>query len=126
MINARGTEVAPETETPIDAKQIRHELGRILSSKVFSTARRSRMFLHYVVERSLVGSAPKEFEIAAEVLGRGSDYDPDIDATVRVEASRLRYRLREYYDTAGKDDPVLINIPKGAYGAVFVFRGTSQ
>jgi TolB-like protein len=122
MINARGTEVAPETETHIDAKQIRHELGRILSSKVFSTARRSRMFLHYVVERSLVNSAPKEFEVAVEVLGRGSDYDPDIDATVRVEAGRLRHRLREYYDTAGKTDPILIDIPKGGYGAVFASR----
>src|ERR1700733_2578494 len=115
-----------DDELHFDAEVVRQQLDRVLSSTTFSAAKRSRMFLRYIVERSLVGSAPKEFEIAAEVLGRGSDYDPDIDATVRVEASRLRYRLREYYDTAGKDDPVLINIPKGAYGAVFVSRGTSQ
>jgi TolB-like protein/Tfp pilus assembly protein PilF len=114
--------VAPETGTHIDAEEIRHELDRILSSRIFSTARRSRMFLHYVVERSLVNSAPKEFEVAVEVLGRGADYDPDVDATVRVEASRLRQRLREYYDTAGKTDPILIDIPKGGYGAVFATR----
>jgi TolB-like protein len=114
--------VAPETETIIDGEEIRLELDRILSSTVFSTARRSRMFLHYVVERSLANSAPKEFEVAVEVLGRGADYDPDIDATVRVEASRLRHRLREYYDTAGKTDPILIEIPKGGYGAVFASR----
>jgi TolB-like protein len=122
MNNARGSEVAPETETNIDAEEIRHELDRILSSRIFSTAKRSRMFLHYVVERSLVNSAPKEFEVAVEVLGRGADYDPDVDATVRVEASRLRHRLREYYDTAGRTDPVLIDIPKGGYGAVFAAR----
>ena len=80
------------------------------------------MFLHYVVERSLLNSAPKEFEVAVEVLGRGADYDPDIDATVRVEASRLRHRLREYYDTAGKTDPIQIDIPKGGYGVVFSSR----
>ncbi len=114
--------MAPEAETIIDGEQIRLELDRILSSRVFSTAKRSRMFLHYVVERSLLNSAPKEFEIAVEVLGRGADYDPDIDATVRVEASRLRQRLREYYDTAGKTDPILIEIPKGGYGAVFTSR----
>ena len=78
------------------------------------------MFLRYIVERTLLGTPPKELEIAVEVLGRGADYDPDKDATVRVEASRLRYRLREYNDTVGKDDPVYINIPKGAYRAVFI------
>ena len=80
------------------------------------------MLLRYVVERSLAGSAPKEFEIAVEVLGRGGEYDPDVDATVRVEAGRLRNRLREYYDTAGEQDPIFIDVPKGGYGAVFVSR----
>ena len=117
-----GFPVAPETETHIDAEEIRHELDRILSSRIFATARRSRMFLHYVVERSLVNSAPKEFEVAVEVLGRGADYDPEVDATVRVEASRLRHRLREYYDTAGRTYLILIDIPKGGYGAVFASR----
>ena len=64
------------------------------------------MFLRYVVERSLLNSAPKEYEIAVEVLGRPSDYDPDVDAAVRVEAGRLRNRLREYYDTVGKTDSI--------------------
>jgi TolB-like protein len=122
MNNARGSEVAQETETNIDAEEIRQELDRILSSRIFSTARRSRMFLQYVVERSLANSAPKEFEVAVDVLERGADYDPDVDATVRVEASRLRHRLREYYDTAGRTDPILIDIPKGGYGAVFSSR----
>jgi TolB-like protein/tetratricopeptide (TPR) repeat protein len=80
------------------------------------------MLLRYVVERSLAGSAPQEFEIAVEVLGRGAEYDPDVDATVRVEAGRLRNRLREYYDTAGEQDPIFIDVPKGGYGAVFVSR----
>ena len=56
-------------------------------------------------------------------MERGADYDPEVDATVRVEASRLRYRLREYYATAGQDDPIFIDVPKGGYGAVFVSRG---
>ena len=109
----------------VDAEAVKRELDRILSSKVFFAAKRSRMFLRYAVERSLANSAPKEFEVAVEVLERGADYDPDVDAAVRVEASRLRYRLREYYDTEGRDDPIFIEIPKGRYGAVFVSREVS-
>jgi WD40 repeat protein len=41
---------------------------------------------------------------------------------VRVEAGRLRGRLREYYDTEGKDDPIFIDMPKGGYGVVFQLR----
>ena len=75
-----------------------------------------------VVERSLAGLPPKEFEIAIEALGRPADYNPAVDATVRVEAGRLRNRLREYYTGEGAADPVLIEIPKGAYSAVFSVR----
>ena len=71
---------------------------------MFATAQRSQAFLRYVVERSLTDApAPlKEFSIAMDVFARGHDYDPSIDATVRVEAGRLRSRLREYYDVRGQ------------------------
>jgi TolB-like protein/Flp pilus assembly protein TadD len=126
MVRLPGvTEMARDLKAKIDDEAVMRELDRILSSSVFSAAKRSRMFLRYAVERSLANAAPKEFEIAVEVLGRGSDYDPDVDATVRVEASRLRHRLREYYDTVGKADAILIDIPKGGYAAVFLSREVS-
>jgi TolB-like protein len=105
-------------------QEIEEELGRILSSRVFSAALRSQAFLRYVVERSL-REAPtplKEFSIAMDVFARGDDYDPSIDATVRVEAGRLRSRLREYYDLEGRGDRVLIDLPKGGYYPAFAFR----
>ena len=104
--------------------QIQKQLDQILRSRTFNLAQRSRAFLRYAVENSLRGNAPKEYVIAVDVLGRGEDYDPAIDATVRVEAGRLRGRLREYYDTEGKDDPIFIDMPKGGYSAVFEFRET--
>ncbi len=102
-----------------DAEAIRLQLERILASKIFFPAQRSQAFLRYVVEKSIAGTVPKEYEIALEVFERRADYDPTVDATVRVEASRLRNRIREYYDTQGKHDPILIEIPKGGYSAVF-------
>jgi TolB-like protein/Tfp pilus assembly protein PilF len=106
-----------------DAEAIRLQLERILSSGVFGSARRSQAFLRYVVEKSILGPIPKEYEIAVDVFERSADYDPAVDATVRVEASRLRSRLREYYATQGKDDPILIELPKGGYSAVFTRAG---
>ena len=102
-----------------DAEAIRLQLKRILASKVFFSAQRSQAFLGYAVEKSIAGLVPKEYEIAVEVFGRSADYDPVVDSTVRVEASRLRNRMREYYDTEGKHDPILIEVPKGGYLAVF-------
>jgi TolB-like protein/tetratricopeptide (TPR) repeat protein len=104
--------------------EIEEELDRILGSKVFATAQRSQAFLRYVVERSLTEAPPplKEFSIAMDVFARGHDYDPAIDATVRVEAGRLRNRLREYYDVEGSGDPIYIDVPKGGYCPTFAFR----
>ena len=113
-----------DNEIKPSAQEIEEELHRILSSKVFATAQRSQEFLRYVVERSLTDAPPplKEFSIAMDVFARSHDYDPAIDATVRVEAGRLRSRLREYYDGEGKDDPVFIEIPKGGYCPAFTLR----
>jgi TolB-like protein len=122
----RDVDMDQSVKSHLEAEAVGRQLDRILSSGVFLAARRSRMFLRYVVERSLLNSVPKEYEIAVEVLGRPSDYDPDVDAAVRVEAGRLRNRLREYYDTVGKTDPILIEIPKGGYGTVFICREVSQ
>ena len=104
--------------------EIEEELDRVLSSKVFAGAQRSQAFLRYVVERSLTDAPPplKEFSIAMDVFARDQDYDPAIDATVRVEAGRLRNRLREYYDVEGSGDPIYIDVPKGGYYPTFTFR----
>ncbi len=110
--------VTPEPQT------IRAELERILASSPFAGAQRSQQFLRYVVENSLESrdDALKEYTIAIEVFGRSSSYDPSIDATVRVEAGRLRSRLHEYYEEDGKHDPLIIDIPKGGYRATVTTR----
>jgi hypothetical protein len=42
-----------------------------------------------------------------------------LDAIVRIHAGRLRRALKEYYYDAGKNDPIVIEIPKGSYIPVF-------
>ena len=105
--------VAPEA--------VRAELQRVLASAPFANSQRSQRFLQYVVEATLanVDESLKEFAIAVDVFERNTSYDPSIDANVRVEAGRLRSRLREYYADAGRNDPIIIEMPKGGYRAIF-------
>ncbi len=96
-------------------------LERILASEYFTRSKRLSAFLRFIVERTLAGRTDeiKEYGIGAEVYERGPDFDPKTDNVVRVEANRLRAKLRDYYDGPGRQDPVRIEIPKGAYLPVF-------
>ena len=80
--------------------------------------------LQYVAKQSLdhPGAPLKEYQIATEVFGRPRDFDPQSDSTVRVQASRLRVKLAEYYAGEGASDPILVKIPKGSYHLVFETR----
>ena len=86
-----------------------------LARPEFAGAPRLARFLSFVVETTLAGNSEqiKESLVAIEVYGRRPDYDPQIDSTVRVEAGRLRARLREYQESSGKQDAVQIDCRKG-------------
>ena len=104
------------------------QLERILTSVPFSKSKRSQRFLGYVVDNSWEGrhESLKEYAIAIHVFDRDPSYDPAVDAAVRVEAGRLRAKLREYYADSGRNDPLIIEIPKGAYRASFTERLRSE
>src|SRR4051812_21213573 len=97
--------------------EVLSQLERILSHDRFGFADRNSGFLRHVVEKTLEGrtSEIKEVVIANEIYGRSCDYDPKVDSIVRVEASRLRSKLRSYYEQEGAQDPIRITIPKGSY-----------
>jgi Tol biopolymer transport system component len=108
----------------VDSSTVREELAKVLSSAAFANAPRMSRFLRFVVETALDGESDriKEYVIAIDVFEKAQDYDPQADSTVRTEASKLRSRLARYYDTEGRDDPIIIAIPKGAYVPQFEQR----
>ena len=97
------------------------QLGRILESRSMHGSENLKSFLKFVVDKSLgdAGDQLKEYTIATEVFGRSNHFSPRNDSVVRVQASRLRSKLQEYYATEGKDDRVRIELPKGHYNPVF-------
>lgn len=66
----------------------------------------------------------KEYQIATEVFGRPSDFDPQSDSMIRVQVGRLRAKLSEYYSNEGANDPLIIELPKGAYHLQSHHRGS--
>lgn len=102
-------------------EDIRSQLKRILESDEFKASDKQKKFLGFVVDETLGGRASqiKGFTIAVSVYGRTEKFDPQVDPIVRVEAGRLRRALAHYYLTAGNNDPVHIEIPKGGYIPTF-------
>src|SRR6201981_678951 len=118
-----STEMSPNNGLDaVPDMAICEQLARIVSSPIFISSARLCRFLTHIVKRTMRGSAGdlKEFSIAMEVFDRTSDYDPNIDAIVRVEARRLREKLKTYYEQRvyGRD-PVLISRRPGSYVPIF-------
>jgi hypothetical protein len=108
---------APETTQTI----VRAELEKILGAKTLHGKETLRVLLTYLVEKTLDGVAGtlKEYTIGVEAFGKREDYDPQEDASVRVQIGRLRQKLEEYYNTEGARDPLVIELPKRRFELLF-------
>ena len=100
---------------------VNNHLDQALNSPLFRNAGRQSRFLRFVVDAALQSpeATIKEFDIGIAVYDRRTDYDPRTDPIVRVEAARLRARLREYYEMT-PPERVRIDIPKGRYVPLFI------
>src|SRR5262245_5136234 len=103
------------------------QLEKILCSPVFCSSGRMQRFLALVVTESLAGRAErlKEYTIGVEAFDRPETFSPHADPIVRVEARRLREKLTRYYQQYGREDEVVIEVPRGQYLPFFSF-GTAQ
>jgi TolB-like protein len=108
-------------EEKISEEAIREELSRILDSSMFIQSDRLGRFLRFTVETTLAGDSEilKEYVIGTEVYERKPPYHPSVDSIVRGEARRLRNKLKEYYESVGGDDAVLISYRLGSYVPIF-------
>jgi len=122
MASSSSAEMSGKTAVgAVPETAVREQLARIVDSPTFIPSARLCRFLTHVVNRTLCGDLDclKEFSIAMEVFDRSSKYDPNVDAIVRVEARRLRTKLKHYYEDPGRNDPVLIGLRPGSYVPIF-------
>ncbi len=107
---------------PPSKDEIYRQLERILGSSNFKASSQQIAFLKFIVDQTLNGNAGliNDHTLATQVFGRGPEFDLSVDPVVGIQASLLRRALERYYSTGGKDDPIRINIPDGAYVPEFV------
>lgn len=93
------------------------QVDRLVSSQTLHGSESLCKLLRYLAKHALdhPGAPLKEYQIATEIFGRQSDFDPQVDSMVRVQAGRLRTKLAEYYASEGSADPVWVELPKGTY-----------
>lgn len=94
---------------------------RIAASPPFQRSGRLRDLLQYITEQTIHGYGHEltEQHIGEAVFHKAAGYSPLEDSSVRVHARQLRLKLHEYFDGVGRDEPLVVEIPKGAYAPVF-------
>jgi len=106
------------------ADAVHQQLQRVLKSRIFARSKELCRFLQFAVEQKLRNRSVrlKEYLIGVAVFDRGETFNPGTDPIVRVQARRLRSKLGLYYETEGRADSVVIELPCGGYVPMFRFR----
>ena len=96
-------------------------LEEILQSADFSHNEKYQELLRFLVEANVEGRSVNEKQLAIEFFGKDESFDPAIDSSVRAYMSNLRKKLEHYNLTKGKDNSIVLKLPKGGYHAEFVY-----
>jgi hypothetical protein len=108
--------------THANAEDPRWQLARrIAASRTLGRSRLLADFLLYIVDRHIRDRADEitEQQIGVLVFGRAEGYDANDDNIVRSYARNLRKRIDEYFATEGKEETLLLEIPRGGYAPAF-------
>jgi Tol biopolymer transport system component len=102
----------------VDANSVlRDRYERIFHSAAFARSERlSKLLVHLLrAAESQNSTMVDERTLGIQVFGRSADWDTSVDPCVRVAMGRLRNKLDEYYESAGRNDPLRIVLAKGNY-----------
>ncbi len=97
---------------------------RVAVSVTLEKSPRLRAFFLHVCKCALENRSDEatEQQIGIYVYGRQPSYNPNEDNIVRSQARVLRMKLEHHFVNEGKDEPVIITIPKGQYLPIFEAR----
>src|SRR5579859_7586912 len=94
---------------------------RIVSSPPFQKSGRLRDLLQYLAEQAIRGCAHEltEQHIGETLFHKPAGYTPLEDSSVRVHVRQLRLKLHEYFDGVGREEKLIVEIPRGSYAPIF-------
>jgi hypothetical protein len=108
---------AIEVDSGLADKNVLAQVNRIVQSETFRNSGVLRHLLNFLADKYVSGEAQqlKEYTVAVEALGRPSSYDPRHESAVRIQVGRLRQKLAEFYRTEGKNEGIIIDLPRGHF-----------
>ena len=106
-----------------DKEQI---ISDILGSSEFKDSHRYQDLLKYLVEKTNKEGSVKELEIAIDVFGKDSSFDPNTNPLIRSYISNLRKKLEHYYLTTENKFNYKIEIPKGQYLINYIYTEPNE
>ncbi|NKW10657.1 hypothetical protein HGG76_20165 [Ochrobactrum tritici] len=100
----------------ISDEEVKSALAELIADKRFRATDRGKAILNYIAGLHFAGcdDGVKGYSIAIDVLGRPDSFDPSIDPIVRIEVSRLRAALVQYYEAFGREKPIELELPKAS------------
>jgi len=103
-------------------------IQRITESQHFRNSARLCQFLSYVAECAISEQpeAATEQQIGIRIFGRSAGYNSSEDSIVRTHARLLRQKLAAYFADEGRDEPLLVDVPKGHYLPEFTPRTSAE
>ncbi len=109
-------------------EEVKSALADLIADKRFRATDRGKAILNYIAGLYFTGCGEgvKGYSIAIDVLGRPDSFDPSTDPIVRIEVSRLRAALVQYYEAFGREKPIEIELPKGKYALAFNRRAAVE
>lgn len=109
------------------AEEPHAQIDRILESDTFHSSVVLRRLLRFLADKTLSGEADQlnEYSIGVDALGKPRGYDPRQDAIVRLHIGRIRQKLGDYYRNEGKDDRLILELPKGRFKLKWEMRSTT-
>ncbi len=110
----------------LNASEKEQILSLILNSSEFRDSKRYQDLLKYLVEKSEKDGSIKEIEIAIDIFGKDSSFDPNTNPVIRSYISNLRKKLEHYYLTTEDNFTYKIEIPKGQYLVNYVHATNSN
>lgn len=112
----------------VEDEVLESAVDRILRSDELRGSEVLRRLLKFLANKSLSGEADqlKEYTVAIDGLGKPPSYDPRHNSAVRIQVGRLRHKLGEYYRGEGKDDEVVLDLPKGHFKLTCIQRNMTQ
>jgi hypothetical protein len=115
---------SPRTSHEAEAVEaMEAHVQRVAQSSLFMRAETLRKLLLYLWKHRT--EEISEYAVATEALGRRSDFDPKMDASARVQISRLRRKLKDFYESESLGDGFVLHIPMGTH-VLTIIEGTAS